>query len=68
MGLKSDSHFMFGQIALAGFLAEYSTCTEIWMVESNTGTLAVREWQLQSETGNLNKTRASGALGSLAEE
>lgn len=65
--LKSDSHLMFGQIALAGSLAEDSMCTEIRAVESSTGSFVVCGWQSQSKTGDLNMTCTSGPLLPLAE-
>ena len=68
MTLKSDSHLMFGQVALAGFLAEDSMCKETGAVESSTGSFVVRGWQSQSKAGNLNMTCTSGPLLPLAEQ
>jgi hypothetical protein len=66
--MKNDSHFLFGEIALAGFLVEYFTCTEIRAVESSTGPFVTRGWQPQSKTGNLNKTCNSDVLLPLVED
>jgi len=52
---------MLEQVALADFLVEYSTCTEIRAVESSAGSF------VQSKTGKLGMTCTSDALLPLAE-